>query len=147
MEPGFLLPTREVVSILTWQLSLLPWGDGRQSPHPLPWQPGGGGQRTHTGLVYCAATSSSVRESATKYYERLPATGHETHLYVNADAVRSSHYINIVTHSKTLRTPFISVPVSRQVNKDVLIRYLRGGVFQSASGGHITTSTSIVLRT
>lgn len=136
---------RAAVSILTWQLFLLPWGDGRQSPHLLPWQRG---EVAHTGLVYSAATSSPVCEPATKYYEWLPATGQETHLYVNADATHSSQYINIVTHSKMLSTTFICVPVSRQVNKDISIRHLLGGkIVQSASGGHITTYTWILLKT
>lgn len=121
-------------------------GETGDSPHIC--YHGNGGEVAHTGLVYSAATSSSVCEPATKYYEWLPATGQETHLYVNADATHSSQYINIVTHSKMLSTTFISVPVSRQVNKDISIRHLLGGkIVQSASGGHINTYTWILLKT
>ena len=35
---GSVPPMRADVSILTWQVFLLPWEDGRQSPHLLPWQ-------------------------------------------------------------------------------------------------------------
>lgn len=43
-------------------------------------------QRTQ-GLFTVLVISSSVCESATKYYERLQTTGPETHLYVNIDTV------------------------------------------------------------
>lgn len=86
------------------------------------------------GLV-SMATSSSACEPATKYYQRLPATGQGTHLYGNADAAHSGQYTNTVTNTHThahtqgtmLSTVFISVAVSEQVNGDISIRNLRGG--------------------
>lgn len=107
------------------------------------------GEVAHTGLVYSMTVSSSVCEPGAKHYESLLATGQETHLYVNADEMHSSQYINIVTHSKMLTATFIGVPVSRQVNKDILMRHLftachtvkEGEIIQSPSGGHIITCT------
>lgn len=104
----------------TIELFLLPWEDGRQSPHPLPWQR----QRQYIqGLFTPWTLPSSACDSATKCYEWLPATGHETHLYVNMNAARTSQYTNNA-HGKVLNTAFISVPVSGQVNKEILITHL-----------------------
>lgn len=102
------------------ELFLLPWEDGRQSPHPLPWQH----QRQYIqGLFTSQTLPSSACDSATKCNEWLPATGHATHLYVNMSAARSSQYTNNA-HVKVLNTAFISVPVSGQVSKEILITHL-----------------------
>ncbi len=39
-------------------------------------------------------------------------------MFVNADAVHNTQYINTVTYSRLLSTTFISVPVSRQRHID-----------------------------
>lgn len=75
------------VSVLTWQRFLLPWGDGRQSPTSVAMVAVGllnAGFARH-GVV---ARRRHHHTATAKHRRRLPATGPETHLYVNADAVQ-----------------------------------------------------------
>lgn len=75
------------------------------------------GYKPHIG--YHGNRGGSVYSSATS----LLGTGQETYLYVNRNAVLPGQYINIDTHGEMLSTTLISVPVSKQVNKDVSIRH------------------------